>query len=251
MTAETDGLPGDAKSAIRNRYNRFAAAYSKRPAQGDTRAREYFRARKLAEALRLGSFPAGGYLLEVGCNMGQFTFPLADRGYQILGLDLSLGAIAVAQERAVRLGPANISFAVGDVEAMTSVPDDHFDGVVSFSTLRYTTDLAQALSELYRVVKPGACIVADFPNRLCPWFYLKPWLGSERHPHDHWFTVRNLKMQFEACGFRDVRSKTFLFTPTVTPDRLLSLFQMMDSTCERVPLLKSCGGIIMITGFKV
>jgi len=250
MVKNTDSFANKAKSEIRDRYDRLAAGRLNKPSQEDTTARKYFWSRKLVEALRLGSFPEGCHLLEIGCNIGAFTFSLAHRGYRVHGMDLSPGAIAVAQQRATELLLTNISFSVGDVEEMKLFPDSYFDGVVSFSTLRYVPNLPCALSEIHRVLKPGGCAVVDFPNRLCPWFYVKQWLGSEQHPYDHWFTRGSLKRQFEQSGFSELRMKEILFTPTVAPDRLLKLFQFADTICERLPLFKHLGGIIIVAGHK-
>jgi SAM-dependent methyltransferase len=237
---------------VRARYDGMAATELAGAGRFEslTPAKRYFRTRKLETALRLGGFPAQGRLLEIGCSVGQFTFSFARLGYRICGMDLSPHSIEVAKQRANAEGISGATFVTGEAEALTLFADDTFDGVVSFSTLRYVDNLPKALSEIVRVLKPGGRAVIDVPNRWCPWFYMKPWLGSERHPHDHWLTSTEVSRLVRRAGFREVQLRHLLFTPTVTPDRWLPLFQGIDWIGERLPLVRRFAGILMVSAQK-
>ncbi|MBI3319289.1 MAG: methyltransferase domain-containing protein, partial [Candidatus Omnitrophica bacterium] len=239
-----------ARLAVQARYDRMAEAElsSQGVFEPLSRAKTYFRARKLTSALALGSFPPGGRILEVGCSVGQFSFHLARLGYRVVGVDVSSRSVELATRRAAAEGLVNAVFAASKAEELREFQKHEFDGVISFSTLRYVPDLPKALSEIHRVLKPGTTAVIDFPNRWCPWFYLKPWLGSERHPHDHWFTAATVKRLFRQAGFVEVRVRYLLFTPTVAPDALLGLFQGVDWIGERLPVLLTCDIHTHMTG---
>lgn len=245
-------LEAAAKTEVRSRYERRAAVELSGTGVFEpvSPAKAYFRARKLAMALAMGRFPSGGSLLEIGCSVGQFTVPLARQGFEVWGMDLSPASIQLAKRRAAAQGVSAVQVLVGDAENLRQFPDEHFDGVLSFSTLRYVEHLPRALLEIHRVLKPGARAVIDFPNRWCPWFYLKPWLGSEAHPHDHWFGSVTLRRLFAQAGFHEIRIQSLLFTPTVAPARLLPLFRAFDWVGERTPGLQRLAGILMVAAGK-
>ena len=238
------------REEIKERYDKFANAAAQGGEETVNRARAYFWSRKIETALSLGCFPKGGHLLEIGCNMGQQTFSLAARRYRLTGVDLSPAAVAIARQRAAARAVTNVEFLVGDAEKLEGCPDSYFDGVVSFSALRYVPDLQNALVAIRRVLKPRATAVLDFPNRLCPWFYVKSFLGSEHHPHDHWFTPADLRRRLARAGLVPLATRTMLFTPTVAPNSVWKLFQAADWVGERIPVINRLAGIIMIAARK-
>jgi len=247
-------MPADQhiKNEVRERYDRFAAPELEDRGTYETlnAAKVYFRARKLATALELGSFPSGGRILEIGSSVGQYSFQLAARGFDVTASDISATAVAVGRRRAEAQNVRNVEFVLGDAENLAPLADDTFDGVVSFSTLRYVPNLDAALSEIRRVLKPGGTAVLDFPNRWCPWFYVKQWLGSERHPHDHQFSAGALRRRVAASGLRVSALRHILFTPTLAPDALLPIFKTADAIGERVPIVDRLAAIIMIAARK-
>ena len=81
------------------------------------------------------------------------------------------------------------------VEAL-DVEDESADVVICLSVLEHVDDPAQAVSELYRVVRPGGVVFAT-THGCFPW---------HPYPQDHWrWTQTGLPLLFTKGGFGSVR----------------------------------------------
>jgi len=82
-----------------------------------------------------GSYLTGGLALDLACGQGQNAIWLAQRGYHVLAVDISLVALQAAQEAAYEGGLAdNIDFAAVDLDRWP-VPPASFDLIVVFRFL--------------------------------------------------------------------------------------------------------------------
>ena len=99
--------------------------------------------------------PAGGELLEIGCGAGDLALHLAERGFQVHGVDMSPTAVEWARDKARERGVA-AEFLVGEV---TNLPfaNARFDVVVDGYCLHCIIgeDRAKTLAEVMRVLQPG------------------------------------------------------------------------------------------------
>jgi ubiquinone/menaquinone biosynthesis C-methylase UbiE len=97
--------------------------------------------------------PPQSRVLEYGCGPGSEAFALAQRGCNVIGIDISDVAIAQAEQRAVVMRVAdNTEFTVMDAENLT-YPDASFDYVCGSGILHHL-DIQKALTEIARVLKP-------------------------------------------------------------------------------------------------
>jgi ubiquinone/menaquinone biosynthesis C-methylase UbiE len=246
----------DEKLEVKKRYDRFAEKL-------DTNIRtikslhddvspvlKYFRKRKIDTALELGRFNKEARVLEIGSNVGQNTTMLAERGLSMVGIDISQKIVEVARKNAEALN-LKIDYFPADAENLSLFSDEEFDGVVSFSTLRYVPDLKKALREIFRVTKKGGAVVLDFPNRHCPWFILlKTKFGVDRHVCDHFYSQRELIDLLSRVGFKNIESKKIMFTHYTFPARFLPFYRIMDFIAERLPLIKRSAAIIFCKGVR-
>jgi len=91
----------------------------------------------------------GEQILDAGCGSGLFTAPLLERGSRVTGLDLSLPMLQRARTRM-----SSQSFLTADMSALPFT-DGTFDKVVSITALEFIENGKQALTELFRVTRPG------------------------------------------------------------------------------------------------
>lgn len=74
-----------------------------------------------------------GNLLDVGCGNGRISIPMARRGYQVTGLDISPLYITDARKRAAR-NRLKVNFMCGDLRKLGRLVRRKFDAVVSIWT---------------------------------------------------------------------------------------------------------------------
>ncbi len=94
-------------------------------------------------------------VLDVGCGGGQAVLQLNKRypPLRLTGIDLSEALIKQAQQRAQRRG-SPVQFEVANAQALP-FPDDSFDVVYSFGSVKHWPDPLQGIAECWRVLKGG------------------------------------------------------------------------------------------------
>jgi len=101
---------------------------------------------------------AGKSCLDAGCGGGRFTLAMHKMGAgHVVGVDLSPEAVADGARRRDGLGisPDAVEFVSNSLLDLPRAWSDRYDFVCSNGVLHHTTDPKRALSEVYRVVKPG------------------------------------------------------------------------------------------------
>jgi len=99
--------------------------------------------------------PVTGNVLEIGIGTG-LNLALYPAGASLQAIDPSASAIDVAATRASRLRQ-HVLLTVAEAEALP-YPDDTFDVVVGTFVLCTVRDVAGALAEAHRVLRPGGSL---------------------------------------------------------------------------------------------
>jgi SAM-dependent methyltransferase len=102
---------------------------------------------------------SGKRILVPGCGFGGDAIRLTYLGAEVYGFDISLEMIGIAKERAERFASGPIRLAVMPVETM-AYPADFFDAVL-FVDILHHVDIAKAVSEISRVLKPDGMVIGD------------------------------------------------------------------------------------------
>jgi len=93
----------------------------------------------------------GTEILEIACGTGRFTTMLAERGANIVGLDISEPMLQQGRDRARSAGVADqLAFLRGDAERLP-FPDDRFDAVLAMRFFHIADTPETFLSEMRRV----------------------------------------------------------------------------------------------------
>lgn len=102
--------------------------------------------------------PVHHRLLDVGCGSGWSSYLLADRGYEVVGVDLNAKAFQPPSRNDLNLREGSV----------LDLPfaEKSFDAVSSYQCLEHVPNPAKALSEIRRVLRPGGVVVFVGPNLL-------------------------------------------------------------------------------------
>jgi ubiquinone/menaquinone biosynthesis C-methylase UbiE len=101
----------------------------------------------------------GMKVLDLGCGDGTTAIPAAQRGAQVLGVDIARNLVAAGNRRAQALGLANVRFEEGDACDLHGVPDKGFDLLVSVFGAMFAPRPQDVAKAMVRVVRPGGRIV--------------------------------------------------------------------------------------------
>jgi demethylmenaquinone methyltransferase / 2-methoxy-6-polyprenyl-1,4-benzoquinol methylase len=152
-------VPGNRVPAteVRSMFDRIARIYDPmNTLMTAGRDRRWRRAATRATALATGM-----RALDVACGTGALTRELAlavgPRG-SVTGVDVSRAMLRRAGRHGVPVASATPHFLVGDALALP-IDDASVDAVTIAFGLRNVADVAQALSEMARVVRPGGRVV--------------------------------------------------------------------------------------------
>ena len=97
-------------------------------------------------------------VIDIGCGTGEHAATLAERGFDVVGVDLDPDMLA----RAARLHP-EVSFVASDVQTMQL--DRLFDAALSNAALHWMPDQAAALAAIRAVLVDGAQFVAEMGGK--------------------------------------------------------------------------------------
>ena len=90
-------------------------------------------------------------ILEVACGTGRFSVMLAERGADVVGLDISGPMLRQGRDKARAVGVDDtVEFMLGDA-ARLPFPDDHFDAVMAMRFFHLADTPAAFLAEMRRV----------------------------------------------------------------------------------------------------
>ena len=106
---------------------------------------------------RIGIQP-GQRVLDLGCGDGTTAIPAAQKGAQVLGVDIARNLVAAGNQRALDLRLENCRFQHGDAADLQGLEDKAFDHIVSIFGAMFAAKPFEVAREMVRATKPGGRI---------------------------------------------------------------------------------------------
>jgi SAM-dependent methyltransferase len=190
----------------------------------------------LVDKLKVGE---GLRVLDLGCGDGTTAVPAAQRGADVLGVDIAANLVAAGNARAESLGLDNLSFQEGDATDLSELDDESFDLVVSVFGAMFAPKPLDVAKEMVRVTKPGGRIVMGnwIPNDPTLVAQILKTSASYAPPPPEgfvspmlWGVEDEVTERFAAAGIPEERitfeRDTFVFNYDGPPAGLVSEFRM-------------------------
>ena len=175
----------------------------------------------LEKFLNFSAIVPGQRVLDVGCGMGKYTIPLAERGISIDGLDLSQVLLDALMAEAK--GRAQIQTHCGDLLDPDPALFGRYDHVIGFFMLHHLFDLQRAFEQVGRLLKPGGKASFLEPNPYCPLFpvqiTLMPGMSWQAEKGIYNLTPGAVADSFQGAGFRECRIERFGILPPFVRNR--------------------------------
>ena len=124
-------------------------------------------------------------ILDLGCATGWFAAQLSGLGKDVTGIDLSEGAIKLAQ----RDFP-EIHYIAGNIFEM-NLPAESMDLVVSQEVIAHVPDQHELVRRIARLIKPDGYLIISTANK----FVIERWdMGPDPDRHiKQWLTMKSFK----------------------------------------------------------
>ncbi len=177
-------------------------------------------------------------VLDLGCGDGTTAIPEAQRGAEVLGVDIASNLVNAGNKRAVAAGLANCTFQEGDACDLSELPDHSFDRVVSVFGAMFAPKPFDVAKEMVRVTKPGGKIVMGnwIPGDPTVVAQILKISSAYTPPPPEgfispmtWGIERNVVERFGLAGIPpehiNCEKDTFTFVAPYSPTELMSVFK--------------------------
>jgi 2-polyprenyl-6-hydroxyphenyl methylase / 3-demethylubiquinone-9 3-methyltransferase len=104
-------------------------------------------------------------VLDVGCGGGILADSMARRGADVLGIDLSIKALKVAQLHALEAGTERVNYREISAEALAAEQPGSFDVVTCMEMLEHVPDPSSIVKACADLVRPGGYVFFSTINR--------------------------------------------------------------------------------------
>ncbi|HTH20412.1 MAG TPA: class I SAM-dependent methyltransferase [Candidatus Udaeobacter sp.] len=188
---------------------------------------DYFGRRTIEQA----SLPSGSQVLDVCCGAGASALPAAEAvgpTGNVIGVDLATQLLESARAKAIQRRLGNIEFEVGDMLSLR-FPIASFDAVVCVFGIFFVPDMATAVGELWRRIRPGGKLaVTTWGRNFC-----------EPASSAFWSSIKNVRPDLykgfnpwdrinDPTGLRKIFDETGVASPTISAENRLHPISSAD-----------------------
>jgi len=220
---------------------------------------------QLIKSLIVPLYRRGAVALDIGCGTGEYTLPLAQAGFKVVGGDLSKSMLAVAKSKIKRDKLAENIQLIRLESTKLPFKKESFDTITCIALLDWVPDSHRLLVEVNRVLKHQARLIVCVDALWSPYRVyrkIQGFIGRRRKRYARIFNSRELQHVLATSGFTVEKFfgdillaqvvTRLLFDPKgkVLADKVLKATQPLDRHLTNLPLLKSLSAHYIIEARK-
>lgn len=172
---------------------------------------------------------------EAMCPSRAFLWDVLKTNNNIIGIDVSVEIVSRAKVRAEQCAAIPAEYINCDLRRLPFTSNS-FDIIISDSSLDHFNDkseIATALSELSRVLKPGGTLIITLDNRdnlTEPFFRLWIWLGLAPFFIGRTYTIKELKQALDRVGLYVINSTAIIHNPRFFTKKVINFLRKVETT---------------------
>jgi len=148
----------------------------------------------------------GEKLLEIGCGTGHWSAWFAERGYRVVGIDVSEAMVRAARNKSI----AGAAFLIGDASALP-FGEGVFDVAAAITALEFVGDAGAAVREAVRCLKrPGGRLLVGTLNVLSPLNRRRVESGKQPYASANFFSPSELGKLLSPFGRAKIKVVGFV-----------------------------------------
>lgn len=171
-------------------------------------------------------------ILDIPCGTGRLSFFLAEKGYQVTGVDISPAMIKQCEIKLIESNiKQKVEFKIGDAEDL-SFPDDFFDVVVSLRLFGHLPPQIRqnVLKELKRVSKSFLIVVYYHKNSLQGLFRKK--MRTTKEIAWHSLSLNQIDEELKNAGLK--RVARFFMLPSISETVVILAKKLQNEMLNKV-----------------
>jgi SAM-dependent methyltransferase len=156
--------------------------------------------------------PSPGRLLDIGCGYGFFLEKMAQRGWQVEGIEISATGLSYAQN--------NLGLNVSDRPLpRPDWQDNCYDVITLFYVIEHLQDPRDVLREAHRLLRAGGLLLLRWPHTAPIARMVRPWAKRmklyQAPSHLFDFSPVTIYKMLDQLGFREIRTTVCGWTKPV------------------------------------
>lgn len=201
----------------------------------------------LSRLIEFGALSKQDKILDIGCGMGKFTIPLAQRGFNIEAVDLS--PVLLQELTAQCADNIHISTHCIDILHPPKSFQQRYDTIIGAFMLHHLVDINAALKQIRSMLNSSGKIVFLDVNPFCPLYYLQITLS----PSMSWkaekglinLTPRKITRGLLNAGFSNIKIEKYGIAPPEIRNR--SMGEVIDNTFDALTFLNNFAAFQLIS----